>query len=88
MNKLGEEYEYGDAYRDNGPTINDPIAASWYRKAAEAGNPDGMYNLGLMYVDGRGVKRDQQQAIAWYRKAAALGDQYAIDALKSFGQNP
>lgn len=31
-------------------------------------------NLGVMYDNGRGVPKDEAQAVAWYRKAAEQGD--------------
>ena len=31
-------------------------------------------SLGLMYVDGRGVPKDETQAVAWFRKSADQGD--------------
>ena len=42
-------------------------------EAADAGNPTAMANLGNLYLMGRGVPRDYEQALAWYRKAAELG---------------
>jgi hypothetical protein len=33
-----------------------------------------MFNLGEIYDDGVGVKRDYGQAVAWYRKAVAKGN--------------
>ena len=47
------------------------MAAQWYRKAADQGDSDAQYNLGVAYDEGEGVPQDHQQAVAWYRKAAA-----------------
>ena len=33
-------------------------AVRWFRRAADAGDPRGMYGLGLMYYQGAGVERD------------------------------
>ncbi|HEV2987271.1 MAG TPA: SEL1-like repeat protein [Candidatus Angelobacter sp.] len=33
-----------------------------------------MYNLGAMYDNGEGVKRDYQKAREWYEKAAEAGN--------------
>ena len=49
-------------------------AASWYRKAADQGDADAQYNLGLLYVNGQGVPQDYAQAVSWFRKAADQGD--------------
>jgi TPR repeat protein len=48
-------------------------AAGLYRKAAEAGHGDGMYNLGVAYAEGRGVEKDEAEAVRWFRKAAEAG---------------
>jgi TPR repeat protein len=62
---------------------DDHQAAAWFRKAAEAGSPVGMWHLGTMYADGRGVeKEDDRQAIYWYLKAAEAGD---ANGLRSLG---
>jgi hypothetical protein len=45
-------------------------AAFWYRKAAEQGEADAQYKLGLMYDLGRGVPRDIVEAYFWYALAA------------------
>lgn len=59
---------------------------SWYRKAADAGDAAGMFNLGIMYEDGRGMPRDDAQALSWFRKAADAGNQNAVQALKRLGK--
>ena len=48
-------------------------ALSWYRRAAEAGNPSGMFNVGVMFDAGRGMPRDPQEAARWYERSAATG---------------
>jgi TPR repeat protein len=45
----------------------------WYRKAADQGFDAGQYNLANMYGFGRGVPRDDAEAVKWYRKAADQG---------------
>ena len=40
---------------------------------AEQGDVKAQYNLGNMYVNGRGVKQDGFEAVKWYRKAAEQG---------------
>ena len=69
-----------------GPTLqandwkNAPI--SEVQKAAEQGNVDAQYNLGVKYEYGKGVAQDYKQAVAWYRKAAEQGD---VDAQRILG---
>ena len=42
-------------------------------RAAEQGGAEAQYNLGLMYLEGLGVKQDNVEAYAWIRTAAAQG---------------
>ena len=44
------------------------------RKAAEKGDAVAQYNLGLRYVDGRGVAKDAAEAVKWFRKSAEQGN--------------
>ena len=44
------------------------------KKAAEQGNASAQYSLGLRYMDGRGVAKDDAEAVRWYRKAAEQGN--------------
>jgi len=45
----------------------------WFRKAAEQGEPDAQYHLGLMYEAGNGVAPDTTESLRWYRLSAAQG---------------
>ena len=40
------------------------------KTAAEQGDADAQYNLGLMYFDGYGVSKDDIAAVKWFRAAA------------------
>ncbi len=40
---------------------------------ADAGNAQAQFNLGVMYVQGEGVPKDDAKAVKWYQKAAAQG---------------
>src|SRR5271157_1478903 len=73
---LGSMYENGAGVEGNYAQ-----AASWYRKAAEAGDPLGMTSLGWMYENGIGVEKDYAQAVSWYRKAAEAGEPLAMTGL-------
>ena len=53
----------------------------WYRKAAEQGDADAQYNLGISYDRGEGVPQDYVEAVKWYRKAAEQGDADAQNKL-------
>lgn len=45
--------------------------------AAEAGMPDALFELGLMYCSGRGVDLDLIEAHKWFNLAAARGNDEA-----------
>jgi TPR repeat protein len=48
-------------------------ASQLWEKAAAAGDPEAMNNLGILYYKGLGFKQDVKQAEAWYLRAAHLG---------------
>ena len=54
--------------------------AEW-KAAAEAGQTEAQFDLGVLYAQGRGVKRDLTLAERWYRKAASQGNSEAEFAL-------
>lgn len=60
---------------DNGlGAAEDPdSAAAWDRRAADAGDPVGMFNLGLDMMRGRGVPEDVEAGRRLVDKAASLG---------------
>ena len=48
------------------------LAASWLSKAATAGHVAAQYHLGLLWLEGKGVTRqDETEASKWLSKAAA-----------------
>ena len=51
-----------------------PQAVTWFQRAAQQGNVDGMRGLGICYRDGQGVAEDATQAMKWLRKASNQGD--------------
>jgi hypothetical protein len=56
-----------------GITKNDPEAVQWFQKAANQGNAEAQYDLGIMYYTGRGVRQDIPEAKRWWVKSAAQG---------------
>ena len=62
-----------------------------YRRAAEMGDPKGMYKLGVCYDFAlEGITMDGAKAVEWYQKAAEAGDAEAMTHLGScytFGLN-
>jgi TPR repeat protein len=60
-----------------------------WRRAAEAGNADGQFNLGMFYTKGYGVPQDYAEAVRWFRKAAEQGDagaQFCLGACYALGR--
>ncbi|NNJ93844.1 MAG: sel1 repeat family protein [Halobacteria archaeon] len=53
---------------------NDPSKVALIREAAERGEVDALYALGLVYAEGRGVPIDLAQAHYWLSLAIAQGD--------------
>ena len=56
-------------------------ALGYYKLAAEQGNADAQYKLGLLYSNGQGVEQDYVEGAMWYRKAAEQGYAYAQNNL-------
>ena len=61
-------YEQG-----KGVAQDDKQAVAWYRKAAEQGDADAQYLLGVMYNGGVGVVQDNKLAYVWSSVSAANG---------------
>jgi uncharacterized protein len=72
MLQLGNAYTFGN---ETAKLVADPDveAARWYFKAASAGNADAQYTLGLLFMAGKGLYRDDKEASAWMHKAAKQG---------------
>ena len=70
-------------------------AAKWYRKAAEQylkaaeqGNAEAQYSLGVCYLLGNGVGIDRELAFEWFLKAAEQGNasaQYQLGEYYNYG---
>lgn len=70
------------AARPDGPKDSQEAMRAWQR-AAEQGDAEGQYNLGLMYDKGQGVTQDFIRAYMWYHLAAeALSGDDAMVAIK------
>ena len=49
-------------------------AIGFYSQAAEAGETDGMCQIGMLYQYGEGVEQSYDKAIEWYQKILEAGD--------------
>jgi TPR repeat protein len=56
-------------------------AAQYFRRAAEQGDADGQYGLGLLYATGGGVARDPAAAREWLERAGNQNHALAVVAL-------
>jgi hypothetical protein len=60
---------------------NAPRRIGSWKKAAEAGNPNGMFLYARCLMDGQSVVKDLKGAFEWYRKAAELKHSAALNNL-------
>ena len=65
------DFQDGIAALDRGDYVT---AFAKFKKGAESGNADAQYKLGVMYVQGLGVPKDDREAVRWYTKAAEAGN--------------
>ena len=82
-----ELYENGAAFFLEGDY---EMAVAYYRVAANQGNSNAQYNLGLCYESGWGVAQDINEALKYYSLAADQGDSRAkekVEALTSSLEN-
>lgn len=69
---LGSMYHQG-----HGVAQSYPLAAQWYRKAADQGIAQAQTMLGILYSIGRGVPQNYTEALKWHHRAASTGDALA-----------
>jgi TPR repeat protein len=65
-------------------------AARYFKQAAELGDPDGAYGLGVLYRNGTGVEKSDKHAAEWMGRAAeeenvAAEVEYAIMLFNGIG---
>ena len=51
-------------------------AIDWFKKAAQQGHHDAMFNLGIMTLQGEGVSKSYTIAYSWFQKCVQNGDFY------------
>lgn len=72
------EANFGKAWLASFDESQSELAAALYRKAAEAGSVLAMNAYGAALFTGRGVAKDQSEAVRWHKKAAGQG---SVDAM-------
>ena len=66
---LGNRYSISEGVEQNYTK-----AVEYYERAANLGNSDALYNLGVCYYKGYGVEQNYTKAIKYYERAANLGN--------------
>jgi len=64
---------------------NKKEAFFWYKKAADNGDAQAMFNVGSFYYKGIGIAKDDAKAVEYYRKARDAGDTGVDSILKQMG---
>lgn len=62
-------------------------AIEYFKRAANLGHAPSMHSLGSMMLQGIGVAKNRDEAVAWLRKAAALGFNPSVDLLGDEGED-
>lgn len=57
----------------------------WHSAAAEMGDGESQYYLGVMYFHGDGVKPNKAMAVSWLKKSANSGNERAAQKLTEYG---
>jgi TPR repeat protein len=64
------------------PSPNEKMAAKkQLRQAADQGDANAQYHLGLSYANGQGLPRNEIEAVKWFRKAAEKNHPEALLAM-------
>jgi hypothetical protein len=73
---VGSWLEDGLTDRDGVVLVQRNVRAAirWYRRSAIAGNPSGQINLGVCLCVGRGLRRDDAEALRWFKRALRQND--------------
>jgi hypothetical protein len=81
-------FTLGLVYQNGGKGIRPNLKRAFqcFEKAAGAGFPPAMFQVGLYFEQGWGVPRNHEKAMQWYRRAAVAGSPQAMERLQSAGQ--
>ncbi len=74
-------------YNGVGTSKDLPSAVEHHRKAAELGQVEAMYYLGVAHADGNAVPKDHATALHWLNKTVAYEDLYGNNPVRSQAQN-
>jgi uncharacterized protein len=80
--RRGAELGDGVSMTELGRVATDPVeAAECFKRAAEAGDPNGMERYAHSAEHGRGMPESLGEAMVWYKKAAEAGQPAALTRL-------
>ena len=65
----------------------DQLRQGYLSDAAQEGNQYAQYTLGKLYLTGKDVARDREQAYRWFWESASQGNEYAQFFLDHFNDN-
>jgi TPR repeat protein len=69
-----QQIELAAAYlTGRGVPQDNALAAHWYERAAQGGNPEAANEIGYFYQQGIGVPVDQARAVHWFQLSSASG---------------
>jgi TPR repeat protein len=71
--KLARTYAYTMFSADGSSVERSDEAFKWFARAAEQGHTEAQHQLGVLYMLGRGVVRDDKEAVNWWRRSAEKG---------------
>jgi TPR repeat protein len=60
-----------------------------WQPLADGGSPDAQYNVALLYLDGKGVARNYEEAVKWFERGANQGHvkaQHNLGAMYAVGE--
>lgn len=60
----------------------------YYTMASTAGNSDASFQLGMIYLHGKGVAKDKEEARTYLKLAVTQGSQLAAEELRKLGDSP
>lgn len=60
------------------------LGVRFVKKAAEIGHGQGQFALGMLYLNGKQVEQDFENAMVWLKKASESGYQQAADVIAKF----
>lgn len=74
MAKATPEISFSKAKKDKTQPHHLQMAVFWFMRAADAGNPRAMGNIGMLYWNGLGLEQSDSEAVRWWKEGSSEGD--------------